>query len=124
MKFEPPNTPMAQRAPSDPEHMMRLEHDYTDDELLIELRRRGRIARVEAHDVVPGRYRDDVSHQMQFKTGMMKAIDEMIRQLGTHRAIPGSKIENVEERHAVPGSPPGRRMRLPLNVIVNKEPVK
>lgn len=88
---------------------------YTDDQLLIELRRRGRIARVEASDVTPARLIEDYTPRMQFKGLMMLCAHEVYVKLGTHRAIPGATTVDV------PGQPKGRRMTMALNVIVNKE---
>lgn len=122
-KFEPYDgtSGVTDVTPEDYERLMRLEHHYSDDELLLELRRRGRIARVEAADVVPGRFRDDVSLVTQFHQVIKLAADAMVGHLGTHERIPGASVEIVDDRYTSPGYPPGRRMRMALNVIVEKK---
>jgi hypothetical protein len=100
---------------------MRLEHHYSDDELLLELRRRGRIARVEAADVVPDRFMDHVPLDHQFQRVFAIAANAMVRHIGTHERIPGASVEIVDDLYRSPGFPPGRRMRMALNVIVEKK---
>lgn len=122
-KFEPyDDTPgVTDETSEDYIRQMRLEHHYSDDELLLELRRRGRIARVEAADVVPGGYVDDIKLDYQFHRVFSMAADEIARQIGTHERIPGASVEIVDDRYRSPGFPPGRRMRMALNVIVEKK---
>ena len=105
--------------PDDDGHLLNL-INYTDDELLDELRSRGRIARVEAQNVIPGYIADSFPTEAQFAAVMEMAVREVVRVLGTHKRIPGAEVSTVNQRHSAPGYPPGRRMRLPLNVIVEK----
>lgn len=122
-KFEPYDDTLnvTDETSEDYKRQMRLEHHYSDDELLLELRRRGRIARVEAADVVPGGYVDDVKLDYQFHRVFSMAADEIARHIGTHERMPGATVRPVKSVYALPEMPAGREMRMALNVIVEKK---
>lgn len=113
--------PLHPVALKDEPHLMRLQNDYSDDELLIELRRRGRIARLEVSDTTPAQYCEMHTIAMQFHSLMKTAGHEMAHRFGHHSRLPGAKITDAR---GVPGDhigPPSRRMTIPINIIVNKD---
>ncbi len=67
---------------------------FTDVELLLELRRRGVLGRVDAHVIVPAYAVDDgypIEHQM--REAYRKLGDELYRVHLPHSMPPGSKVE-------------------------------
>ena len=116
--FEPPNDSIEQFD----EKTLRLQHDYTDDELLKELRRRGRFARVECENIAPERYvADGMTAEYQIKQAWREIAAEAAR-LHVQGHIPtGTKMETVRGNGmAIPSSEKGRRLRFAVNYVVDK----
>lgn len=119
-KFEPPVDPMTQPPVKDQKRQFALEYDYSDDELLIELRRRGRIERVAVMDTLPGHVADHYDEGMQFRALAGHLGRGIAEHLNDVRRIPGAEVNTVR---GVPGDTmhtSGRRMRFALNFVVVK----
>lgn len=103
------------------EKLLRLEHDYTDDELLNELRRRGRLARIDADEVVPDRYvKAGYPIERQIRASWANVALEAARLHVSGTSVPtGAKIENVES-NGHPFWEKGRRTSFTLNYVVDK----
>jgi len=116
--FEPESTQLGEYD----EKTMRLEHDYTDEDLLIELRRRGRLARVECENIVPDRYvTDGLAIEYQIKNAWRDIAQEAARLHVQGRAPTGAKVENVQGNGlSMPPSEKGRRIRFAVNYVVDK----
>jgi len=102
----------------------------TDDDLLLELRRRKRLARIQTERVIEGWRIDygnfppkeyiliEMMKQMAYDIGMRISVGEI--------KVPGMKIE--EGRFEIPGKPrmdgdyttPDLRYRIPFNFVVEK----
>ena len=94
---------------------------YTDEELLMELRRRGRIEQFEVSDVTPGQHTDKHTIGMQFDGLMMRLGHAMIEKIGHHSRCPGATVENVRDAlFSTASLPKGRRMTIPVSVVITK----
>lgn len=117
--FESPVTPQ----PLDP-RLVRLQGEYTDEELLLELRRRGRIARVDAHTITPGRYvSEGFPMEEQVRDTYRQAAQTLaeLHLLGKHG--PGCKWEEGHfegTSRTFIGSPKDRKLTVVVNYIVEK----
>lgn len=104
------------------EKTIRLQHDYSDDELLIELRRRGRIARVECENIAPKRYiAAGMPLDYQIERAWREIAQEAARLHIGGRKPTGVKVETVQgDNISMPPSEKGRRVRFAVNYVVDK----
>lgn len=103
------------------EKLMRLEHEYTDDELLNELRRRGRFARVEVDEVVPDRYvNDGFPLEPQIRAIWKIAALEGAKLHANGTGVPaGAKVQNGYVIKDI-FKETGRRLAFTLNYVIDK----
>jgi hypothetical protein len=104
------------------EKLIRLEHDYTDDELLMELRRRGRLARVECENIAPVRLiADGMPIDYQIEIAWRDIAHEAARLHVQGRIPTGAKIENVQgDGTLAPPHEKARRIKFAVNYVVDK----
>ena len=102
--------------------LLKLQNQYSDEELLLELRRRGRFTRVEAETIAPDRYIvEGLTIEYQIERTWREVAYEAAK-LHIKGKIPlGTKIENVrgDGTHMSPYDK-GRRLRFALNFVVDK----
>lgn len=103
------------------EKSMRLERDYTDDDLLRELRRRGRLARIEAESTVPGRIVEaGCSVEHQTKDTCRALGGELAKFITSGRTMPGYQVTEVSPEWSC--VPPDRKQRIVLIFVVDPTP--
>lgn len=101
------------------ERQFKLEQ-HSDEDLLIELRRRGRLARVEAENIAPEVYGSvSVPIEYQIERAWRDATKEAARLHIFGRKPTGEKIEMVSKAAAYPYAD-FRRVRFALNYVVDK----
>jgi hypothetical protein len=118
--FEPQSPDMIGQSD---ERLERLQHGYSDEELLIELRRRGRLARVETEVVVPQRYVEDgFPIEMQIKKAWREFAYEAARLHVGGTKPTGAKVDTVVG-DGVTRSPleRSRRVRFAVNYVVDRK---
>lgn len=110
-------------------HKEKLLGQLSDEDLLLELRRRKRIGRVQVEQVIEGYRREfgsEPPREYMISQLMKEAGHEVGRQILSHGVkIPGMKIE--EGHFEIPGMPSMReyhtkdlRYYIPLNFVVEK----
>lgn len=111
------------RGDSDDQEKHELLQRLTDDDLLIALRRRGRLMRIEAQKVIPRRYIEDIDNFDSFliqKTFL--EIGHKLAELAHKRPFPGCKKENVVgDGKIYPSCESGVRYTGVLNFVVEKK---
>lgn len=104
------------------EKTFRLQNHYSDEELLVELRRRGRLARIEGENIAPERFVSDgmpVSYQIE--RVWRQIAEEAARRHVSGTKPTGEKVENVMgDGLAGPRFETGRRVRFALNYVVDR----
>lgn len=99
-----------------------LANEYTNDELLLEVRRRGLLGRVEARTVVPGRYvQDGFPPIEQLRDTYERLASELVQQHNLGKSPRGAKVEEGyfnEEGRSFMGMPKDRKMTIALNYIL------
>lgn len=105
------------------ERMLRLENEYSDEELLLELRRRGRLARVETEIIVDQRYVDDgYPIEQQIQKAWHHAGNEAARLHCGGTTPTGAKVDSVKgDGVNRPGFEKGRRVRFAVNYVVDRK---
>lgn len=101
------------------EQLERAMRQFSDDDLLIELRQRGVIGRVEYHTIIPGRYFEE-GYQLlsQFRETYMGLAHELHKAYGDTIAMPGGKIETGRfDTFGWRDDPPDRKLTLVLNYV-------
>jgi hypothetical protein len=98
---------------------MRLRHAYTDTELLLELRRRGRLNRVEAFTVAPGYSVSNgypLEHQM---SGTFRELGhELCKAHLAGRKLTGFKVEHGDFGRFGNSGTPDRKITVPCNYVI------
>ena len=105
------------------ERLERLQHGYSDEELLIELRRRGRLARVEGEDIAPEyAVKDGMPLEYQIERVWHSITHECAR-LHMSNTIPtGAKLDTVMgDGVSRPQHEKGRRVRFAVNYVVDRK---
>lgn len=100
---------------------IRLEQDYTNDDLLLEVRRRGLLARVDYHTIVPGRIvQDGYPAESQLRETYQGLANEMVKMHAFNKAPRGAKVEEgyFLEGRSFLGYPKDRKMTIALNYVV------
>lgn len=101
------------------ERQFKLEQ-YSDEDLLTELRWRGRLARVEAENIAPATYGSvSIPIEYQIERAWRDAANEAARLHISGRKPTGEKIEMVSGGGMYPYVD-CRRVRFPLNYVVDK----
>lgn len=100
----------------------RLRVEYTDEELLIELRHRGRLARVEVENIAPDYYvKDGFPVENQIEAAWRDFAYEAAARHVKGTAPTGAKAENVRgDNKTVPAFETGRRVRFAVNYVVDR----
>lgn len=118
--FEP--SPEWSAMPEPEEKLARLAQEYTDDQILLEARRRGLLMRVEAQTVAPS-YAVEAGFPLAeqiVKTMDAAAYEAAKTCLSVGRQPRGMKVDLADD----PGCPYGgkhRRVRIPLNFVVERK---
>ena len=111
-QFEPPSD-----AIEDYDSMkFALQNSYADEDLLLELRRRGRLGRIEAHDAMPVRFCTDVPIELQIGRAWMVAAREVASAHVKGRVPPGCKVETKSHLPGVSFPHDGERV---VTVVLN-----
>lgn len=101
------------------ERLLRLEHQYSDDEILIEARRRGLLMRVEAKTEVPERYAaDGLTKEMQIEQTFSQLAHAAARECIRREKLPAGASWGAEISEF--GNEPVRFLRMALNFVVSK----
>lgn len=100
----------------------RLQSDYTDDEILIEARRRGLLMRIEASTLVPGSVaRNGYPLEDQIHETMQRAAHEAtVAFLRAGRQPRGMRVEWIADQMLGPHEN-HRKITFPLNFVVEKK---
>ena len=100
------------------ERLSRLEREYSDDEILIEARRRGLLVRVEAETAVPVRYIEHgYPREMQIEKTFQQLAFEAAKVCVQRRVLPaGAKWSHDEDRFREKF----RVLRMALNFVIDK----
>lgn len=95
---------------------------FSDEDLLLELRRRGRLARVDVENIVPDRYlKDGMPVDYQIDRAWREFAHEAARLHINGLAPTGAKVENVRgDNKTVPAFETGRRVRFAVNYVVDR----
>lgn len=105
------------------ERILHLQKDYSDDEILMELRRRGRLARVEVQNVVPEHHlgKDGVPLDYQVRKAWTEFAGEAARQHMSGKIPSGAKVETVRvDLVELGGSRTGRQVKFVVNYVVER----
>lgn len=105
------------------EKTLRLQNEYTDDDLLLELRRRGRLSRIEAENILPERYAaDGVPLSYQIERAWRDIAAEAARlHVDGHRMPTGAKVDTVRgDGNLLPPHESARRVRFAVNYVVDR----
>lgn len=101
------------------EYIERALRPFSDDDLLIELRRRGVLGRIDYHTITPGRYvQDSYPLMAQFRETYTGLAHELHKLYGDTIAMPGGKLETGDFKGFKSyGEPPDRKLTLVLNYV-------
>lgn len=102
--------------------LIRLQHDYADEELLLELRRRGRLARVECENIVPERYiAEGLPLNYQIEKAWAEISHEAAKLHIQGRVPTGAKVESVRgDGLYLSPYEKGRRIKFAVSYVVDK----
>lgn len=101
------------------ERLFHLENGYSDDEILIEARRRGLLMRVEARTEVPERYAaDGLTKEIQIEKTFAQLANGASRECIKRNQLPAGAVwgNGMSEF----GHEPVRVLRMALNFVVGK----
>ena len=117
--FEPQQTDMVEKRH---ERIERLQGEYSDEELLIELRRRGRLARVEGEDIAPEyAVKDGMPLDYQIGRVWRSIAHECARHHMSNTIPTGAKVDTVMgDGVSRPHHEKGRRVRFAVNYVVDR----
>lgn len=103
------------------ERILRLQNEYSDDEILMELRRRGRLARVESENFVPDRHvQQGLSLDYQIRELWELFAQEATRKHLNGQVPSGFKVENVKgDGMVLPSSEKARQMKFVVNYVID-----
>ncbi|KII11274.1 hypothetical protein [Phaeobacter sp. S60] len=105
------------------ERLLRLENQYSDDEILIEARRRGLLMRVEAKTEVPELYAEDgLTKEIQIENTFAQLADGAARECIRRGNLPAGASWGAGM--STFGVGPVRSLRMALNFVINPREAK